>query len=200
MDNYVSIYTDGSCFNNGKKNATGAIGIFFADNDQRNTGLSIDNIKITNQTMEILACIKALELMPEKSKIYIYTDSKYVINAMTQWIKKWEECGWKTTNDKDVENKELLKELHNKIKANFVIFKHVESHKQQPNINSDKYIHWYGNYKADELAVNANRSNAKNKINNDIKECIKYIKKDINIEKDIKIKKKSKKIINIDNV
>jgi ribonuclease HI len=56
----INIYTDGSCINNGKKNSSGAIGVFYSDNDSRNIAKVINEGKITNQTMELLACINAL--------------------------------------------------------------------------------------------------------------------------------------------
>ena len=108
-NNKLSVFTDGSCINNGKKNSFGAIGIFFSDNDEYNLGQSIDNndndsdnnskTKITNQTMELLACIQALKIIKKKIDkkiiinlkiIYIHTDSMYVINSMTKWYKQWE--------------------------------------------------------------------------------------------------------------
>lgn len=90
MVDFINVYTDGSCFNNGKTNAKGSIGVFFGDGDNRNLSLIIDNMKITNQTMELIACIKALDLLKENENAYIYTDSMYVKQCVTQWFKLWE--------------------------------------------------------------------------------------------------------------
>ena len=65
----------------------------------------------TNNKMELLAPIKAIQKFKKKSEIFIYTDSTYVKEGMTTWIKKWEKNGWKTASKKPVKNKELWKKL-----------------------------------------------------------------------------------------
>ena len=62
--------------------------------------------------MELLAPIKALELFSRKEKIKIFTDSTYVKNGITIWIKNWEKNNWKTYNKKKVKNIELWKKLN----------------------------------------------------------------------------------------
>jgi ribonuclease HI len=113
MSNKICVYTDGSCLNNGKKNSIGGIGVYFSDNDPDNYGQVIDNEgnKITNQTMELLACIQALKIIQDKidnglnvNIIYIYTDSTYLINSITKWYNTWEKNKWKNSKGKDVEN------------------------------------------------------------------------------------------------
>ena len=154
----IIIYTDGSCINNGKKNAVGAIGIYYGDNNPKNLGMAItdENTKITNQTMELLACIEGLSNIESNDIIYLYTDSQYVIKSMTEWIKKWELNGWIGTNKKPIENLEIIKSLNDIIKTKKVIFKHIRSHQEPPNdITSLEYKHWYGNKMADELATTA---------------------------------------------
>jgi ribonuclease HI len=164
--NKISVFTDGSCLNNGKKNSVGAIGIFFSDNDPDNIGQAIDNEgnKITNQTMELLACIQAFKIIADKNKttpfntVYVYTDSTYLINSMTKWYSGWEANGWKNSKNKEVENKDLIQLLYG-LKSKFItIFKHIRSHQDEPtDKNSDKYKIWYGNYMADKLATNASK-------------------------------------------
>ncbi len=192
MSNFINIYTDGSCFNNGKKNASGAIGIYFGENDPRNKGIPIEDSKITNQTMEILACIYALNEFTNREKIYLYTDSKYVINSMTSWIKTWESNGWKNIKNKDVENKELLQVLQAKVKEHLVIFKHINSHTSPPNIDSPDYSHWLGNKMADELAVQANKSYVENKLKETLEQTIKDQLLDISKPKKSKSDKSTK--------
>jgi ribonuclease HI len=172
MSKKLCVYTDGSCLNNGKKNSIGAIGIYFSDDDPDNLGQVIDNDgnKVTNQTMELLACLQALRLIKEKNKkekaniIYIYTDSSYMINCMTKWYNAWEKNGWKNTKGKDVENKELIQALYN-LKSEFiVIFKHIRSHQDEPtNKNSEEHLHWYGNFMADKFATDACKEFVKEK-------------------------------------
>ena len=157
----ITIYTDGSCFNNGKKNASGAIGIFFGENDKRNCGVAIKDGKITNQTMELLACLEALSNIDTNEIIYLYTDSTYVIRSMTEWCKKWETNGWLGVNKKPIENLDIIKSLYEIVKNKKIIFKHVRSHQNPPNdITSNEYKHWYGNKMADELATKANHEYA----------------------------------------
>jgi ribonuclease HI len=160
------VYTDGACSNNGKKNAVGAIGVFFYENDNDNLSQVIENdgSKITNQTMELLAVIQALKIIGDKianktitqSIIYIYTDSTYVINSMTKWYSNWEKNNWLNAKNKPVENKELIQVLYSLKSKYIVIFKHVNSHQKEPeDKESDEHKAWYGNFMADSLATNA---------------------------------------------
>ena len=196
MNNFINIYTDGSCFNNGKKNATGAIGVFFNDNDERNISLAIKDTKITNQTMELLACVNAIYKLQPGEKAYLYTDSSYVINCMTVWIKNWEQNNWKTTTNKDVENIDLIKLLYQKTKKNIVIFKHVNAHTLEPSKESNMYKHWYGNNMADKLAVNANILNVKEIEDKKIEDSLNEIINSTDKRKRIS-KKKINKVIDI---
>lgn len=165
--NRYCVFTDGSCLNNGKKNSTGAIGIFFTDNDDDNIGQAIENDgnKITNQTMELIACIQAFRIIESKvnnglklKMIYVYTDSTYVINCINKWYVQWEKNEWKTSKGTDVENKDLIKALYELKNKYIVIFKHIRAHQDPPsNKNSEEYKSWYGNYMADKLATDANK-------------------------------------------
>lgn len=173
--NKISVYTDGSCLNNGKKNSVGSIGVFFSDDDSDNCGQLIDNEgnKITNQTMELIACIRALQIIIEKISrdnlnvsslmVYVYTDSSYVINCMTKWYNVWIKNDWKNSKGKDVENRELIEQLF-LLKSKYItIFKHVRSHESEPtNKNCQEYKSWYGNYMADKLATDISREYLRN--------------------------------------
>jgi len=206
MSKKISVFTDGSCLNNGKKNSVGAIGIFFSDNDPDNLGQAIDNDgnKITNQTMELLAAIQALKIINDKIQnqqinqkmIYVYTDSTYLINSMTKWYKSWETNNWKNSKGKDVENVDLIKLLYELKSKHITIFKHVRSHQDEPtDKNSDKHFAWYGNHMADKLATDASRQYVIQNENNDEesedKELEDLIKEKLVITKKTK---KSKKI------
>jgi ribonuclease HI len=162
----LSVFTDGSCLNNGKKNSTGAIGVFFSDNDPDNFGQYIeDENKVTNQTTELLACIQAFRIIESKISrglkfkiLYVYTDSSYLINCMNKWYSQWIKNGWKNSKGKDVENKELIQALYALKNKHIVIFKHVRSHQDPPNDQeSEEFRCWYGNYMADKLATDASR-------------------------------------------
>jgi ribonuclease HI len=177
IKNYkLYIFTDGSCLNNGKKSFIGTIGIYFDNNNIENMSQIIDDDnKITNQTMELLACIQALNIIKEKINnnelttkiIYVYTDSTYVINCII-------------IGKKIIENKELIEVLYNLKNENITIFKHVKAHQPEPNNkNSLEYKLWYGNNIADKLTTNASHQYLQE---NDNK---KFIKKKIN-KKNIK--------------
>jgi ribonuclease HI len=94
--------------------------------------------------MELMAPIMALKKIKTNSEIVIYTDSTYVKNGITEWIKKWEKNGWKNANKKPVKNKDLWVKLDSLCKKNKVTWKWVKGH------SNNKY-----NNLADTLATQA---------------------------------------------
>ena len=160
----VIIFTDGSTLNNQiKGNRKGGVGVFFGDNDERNISLALkesDSNKVTNQVAELLACIKGVEkiLLEEEineRKIIIYTDSMYIVNSIQKWAINWEKNNWKKSDNKDVENIDLIKKLYYYSKNLKIDFRHVRSHQKEPNKDNPNYKIWYGNNQADRLAVEA---------------------------------------------
>jgi len=148
----MDIYTDGASSNN--QNASlrrGGVGVFFGDNDSRNISMEIKE-NPTNQRMELLACIKALEIC-DTNDINIYTDSKYTINCITVWYNNWANNNWKTSKGNLVKNLDLIKKLYNLFKSKNVNFYHIKAHQKAPKNNNFK--HWYGNKMADYLATNS---------------------------------------------
>ena len=103
----IKIYTDGSCIGNPGKGGWAAIIII---NDKK-TQMTGSQKNTTNNQMELLAPIKALNKIPRGSKIQIFTDSKYVKSGITEWIHNWKKNGWKTANKQSVKNKEFWIEL-----------------------------------------------------------------------------------------
>ncbi len=99
----LKIYTDGACKGNP---GVGGWGALIIDNTEEITiyGGKQDT---TNNEMEITAAIKALEFISEVSDIDIFTDSKYVMDGITDWIKKWKVNNWKTANKKPVKHSNL---------------------------------------------------------------------------------------------
>ena len=144
------IYTDGSCINNGYKNAKAGIGIYFGKKDPRNMSESFTN-KPTNQRAELYAIFKAITLLtPNEIKykqIIIYTDSQYSIHCVTKWYTTWKKNQWKTKNKKNVKNKKLIQQLYNVINKYNIHLKHIRSH------TNKKDIHSIGNQNADKLAI-----------------------------------------------
>jgi ribonuclease HI len=198
----TKIFTDGSTLNNqaAKKGCSyGGYGgyIILSNGDEMVYSKPLEGDKITNQVAELMALKHGLEMIFEKVQkdfIYVYSDSMYVINIYTSWVNKWIKDEWKKTDGKPVENCELIKEINdfinnNKIK---VFFKHVRAHQEKPEEGTPEYLLWYGNNKADELAVySANISKERHlelaKLDKEVKESIKSkrIKKDVKNTKDV---------------
>ncbi len=129
----VDVYTDGACLGN-----PGPGGWAFIIKYQNG---KIDEFHgsekyTTNNKMELTAAIKALMYINEKTKINIYTDSKYLKDGITIWINKWKINGWKTSNKKDVKNLDLLKLLEKKIKTHEIEWYWVKGHSD--NILNEK--------------------------------------------------------------
>ena len=103
----IKIYTDGSCMGNPGKGGWAVIII----NNKKKIEMKGSQKNTTNNQMELLAPIKALNKIPRGSKIQIFTDSKYVKSGITEWIHNWKKNGWKTANKQSVKNKELWTEL-----------------------------------------------------------------------------------------
>lgn len=165
--NDIIIFTDGSALNNQQKGKRkGGVGVFFGKNDNRNISSPLketSSIKVTNQVTELLACVMALETLLssqiiKSKKITIYTDSIYIVNMMSDWIKKWVKNEWRKSDGKLVDNIELIKKLYFLSMNIGVKFKHVKSHQKEPSEDSADYNIWFGNDQADKLAVAASKS------------------------------------------
>ena len=105
----IKIYTDGSCLGNPGDGGWAAIII----ENEKKTYIKGSKKDTTNNQMELLAPIKALEKIPQGSKVEIFTDSKYVKSGITEWIHNWKKNGWKTANKQPVKNQDLWTELDN---------------------------------------------------------------------------------------
>ena len=99
----VTIYTDGACSGNPGPGGWGAILIYKNEKKEIMGG----ELESTNNRMELTAAIFALNTLKRKSKVDLYTDSRYVIDGITKWIKNWKINNWVTSGRKGVENKEL---------------------------------------------------------------------------------------------
>ena len=103
----VNIYTDGACRGNPGPGGWGVL-IQYQDNEKEYFG---GNQNTTNNQMELQAAIEGLKLLKEVCIVNLTTDSKYVMQGITSWIKKWKINKWKNSNKKDVKNKALWIEL-----------------------------------------------------------------------------------------
>ena len=135
------IYTDGACSGNP---GPGGWAVIILVNDEIKEMFFGSDKNTTNNQMELLAPIKAIQKFKKKSEISIFTDSTYVRDGITIWIKRWEKNGWKTSSKKPVKNKELWKKLKNLSSKHSIKWIWVKGHAQ------DKY-----NNLVDELAQEA---------------------------------------------
>ena len=123
----VDIYTDGACL--GNPGPGGWSFIIKYENGKTEEFNGSEN-HTTNNKMELTAAIKALTYIKEKTKVNIYTDSKYLKDGITVWINKWKLNGWKTSNKKDVKNSDLWKELDEKIKLHDIKWFWIKAHNE----------------------------------------------------------------------
>ncbi len=119
------IYTDGACSGNPGPGGWGAV-IFDQDDKQKNISGSEENT--TNNRMELLAAIMSLKKIKSNSEVVIFTDSTYVKNGITEWMKNWKKNGWKNSNKKPVKNKDLWVKLDKLCESNSVSWKWVKGH------------------------------------------------------------------------
>ncbi|XP_022088475.1 ribonuclease H1-like isoform X2 [Acanthaster planci] len=141
------VYTDGACESNGRRGARAGVGVYWGDNNPYNTSERLQG-RQTNQRAEITAAIRALQTAKARNikELTLYTDSKYTINAMGDWIHRWKVNGWKTVGNKDVVNKEELETL--------------DSLCQQVNVDW-KYVPGHTNIKGNEAADSLARAGAR---------------------------------------
>ena len=118
------IYTDGACSGNPGKGGWAAIIV----DGKKQSSISGSENKTTNNRMELMAPIMALKKIKIKSEITIYTDSRYVKDGITEWIKKWKLNNWKSSNKKPVKNKDLWVKLDNHCQKHNVSWKWVKAH------------------------------------------------------------------------
>jgi len=122
--NIVEIYTDGACRGNPGPGGWGASLRF---NGQQKD-LYGSEAETTNNRMELMAVIQALETMTRPHPVKIYTDSKYVLEGMTKWLEGWKKRGWKTAAKKPVKNVELWQRLDAAVQVNEVSWQWVKGH------------------------------------------------------------------------
>ena len=125
----IKIYTDGSCLKNPGSGGWAAVII---ENGQERV-ISGSEKYTTNNQMELLATIKALEEFSNKENITIVTDSKYVKDGITNWIQKWEINNWKTLKAGDDISEANLFDINNLPKLAF------ESHQKLIDLYIKKY-------------------------------------------------------------
>jgi ribonuclease HI len=136
----VDIYTDGACSGNPGPGGWGSVLLY---NGHRRE-LSGGERATTNNRMELMAVIQALETLKRPCDVVLYTDSVYVMKGMTEWLAQWKRRNWRTADRKPVKNVELWQRLEQAIHRHRVDWRWVRGHSGVPE-----------NERADELARRA---------------------------------------------
>ena len=124
----VTIYTDGACKGNPGAGGWGAI-LFYGDKKKEISG---GEPATTNNRMELMAAIQALELLNRPCKIELHTDSQYVMKGIQEWIRGWKARGWKTADKSPVKNDDLWKRLDAARERHDVDWRWVKGHAGHP--------------------------------------------------------------------
>jgi ribonuclease HI len=133
----VILYTDGACRGNPGPGGWGVL-MQYKDHEKELCG---GEAETTNNRMELMAAIQGLESLSRDCQVEIYTDSKYVMQGITEWIDNWKKKGWKTAARKPVKNVDLWQRLDQARNRHQVSWHWVRGHSGHN-----------GNERADELA------------------------------------------------
>jgi len=140
----IYLYTDGACSGNPGKGGYGAILSYCGHEKVMSEGFSLT----TNNRMELLAAIVGLEALKEPCKVTLYSDSKYLVDAIQKgWVYGWKKRGWKKSDGKPALNPDLWERLLTQLGIHHVTFEWVKGHAG----------HEY-NERCDKLAVSAYNS------------------------------------------
>jgi len=131
------MYTDGACRGNP---GPGGWGVLLLAGERRKT-LHGGEASTTNNRMELTAAIEGLRHLKRSADVVLYTDSKYVMDGIREWLPNWKARGWRTANRKPVKNKDLWQELDAETQRHRIRWRWVRGHTGNP-----------GNEEADALA------------------------------------------------
>ena len=124
MTDIVEVWTDGACSGNPGPGGWGAI-LSFKGKERE---LSGGEAMTTNNRMELMGAISALETLTRPCTVALHTDSQYLRQGITSWIHGWKKNGWKTADKKPVKNEELWKRLDAALKQHRIEWKWVKGH------------------------------------------------------------------------
>lgn len=120
----VKIFTDGACLGNPGPGGWGAL-LRYGTTEKE---LSGGEAETTNNRMEMMAAIQALEALKSACEVDLYTDSKYLLQGITEWLPGWKERGWKTADKKPVKNAELWQRLEGAVARHKIKWHWVKGH------------------------------------------------------------------------
>jgi ribonuclease HI len=124
----VEVFTDGACSGNPGPGGWGAILRYRGVEKEISGG----DPSTTNNRMELMAAIRALEALKRPSKVRLYTDSTYLRDGITRWIHAWKERGWRTADRKPVKNIDLWQRLESAIAPHDIDWHWLKSHVGHP--------------------------------------------------------------------
>jgi len=124
----VDIYADGACSGNPGPGGWGAL----LRSGEREKELSGGEAHTTNNRMELLGVIKALETLNQPCQVTVTTDSSYVVKGMNEWVKSWQRNGWKNASKKEVLNRDLWERLLRATAPHQVRWKWIRGHNGHP--------------------------------------------------------------------
>jgi ribonuclease HI len=133
----VVIYTDGACSGNPGPGGWGVVLRWNGTQKELHGG----DAQTTNNRMELMAAIQALEALNRPSRVQLHTDSTYLLNGITKWIAAWQRNGWRTSARKPVKNEDLWRRLVEAMNGHEVSWLWVKGHAGEE-----------GNERADALA------------------------------------------------
>ena len=136
-DGIVEIFTDGACSPNPGPGGWGAVLRYGRHQREIHGG----EVATTNNRMEIMAAIRALESLTRPAEVHVHTDSVYLRNGITKWLDVWKRNGWQTRDKKPVKNADLWERLDAASRGHQVQWFWVKGHAGHP-----------GNERADQLA------------------------------------------------
>ncbi|HEY5348040.1 MAG TPA: ribonuclease HI [Rhizomicrobium sp.] len=120
----IEIFTDGACSGNPGPGGWAAI-LRSAGHEREISG---GESATTNNRMELMAVIRALEALKKSSAVTIHTDSRYVMDGSQKWLKNWKANGWKTADKKPVKNEDLWRALDDACAAHDIQWRWVAGH------------------------------------------------------------------------
>jgi ribonuclease HI len=133
----VHAFTDGACSGNPGPGGWGVV-LRYGEHEKELFG---GEAQTTNNRMELMAAISALEALTRRSDVVVTTDSTYVLKGITEWVPGWKARGWKTSSKQPVKNVDLWQRLDEAVRQHDVRWEWVKGHNGHPE-----------NERADELA------------------------------------------------
>ena len=124
----VEIFTDGACSGNPGPGGWGAI-LRYGQHEKEISG---GERLTTNNRMELMAVIRALQTLKGPSVAIVHTDSRYVMDGLTKWLPRWKANGWKTADKKPVKNEDLWRSLETEAERHDLVWKWVAGHSGHP--------------------------------------------------------------------